>query len=97
MSGSPSAESAALDHVRLVEVDRGRQEQEAGPPVDWVERDRLLVADQVGNEPDEKPEQSHGRSIPGTPDRGITDPHRGPIPQVPTSPILMRIYSPNRI
>src|SRR5205809_5266017 len=83
---SPRTGSSALDHVRLVQIERDREEEQPSPPVHGVERERLLVADQVAHEPDEEPEQGHAQSISGTPDRGIGGHLRGPIPQVPTSP-----------
>jgi sulfide:quinone oxidoreductase len=46
--------------VARSEVDRDREEQRAGPEVDRIERQRLGVADQVPDEPDEEPEQRHG-------------------------------------
>ena len=54
----------ALDHVRLVQIDRGRQEERSRPPVDRVERERFLVSDQIGDEPDHEPEKSHGAKHP---------------------------------
>src|SRR5438477_7834134 len=48
--------------MRAAQVDRDREEQETRPPVDRVERQRLAVADQVADEPDHEPEQSHAHT-----------------------------------
>ena len=52
--------NAATDIDWSLEIDRDGEEQESGPEVDWVEGERLVVADQVPDEPDEEPEQGHG-------------------------------------
>lgn len=41
------------------EVERDGEEEGSGPPVDGIERERLPVADQVGDEPDDEPDQCH--------------------------------------
>ena len=46
--------------VNAAEVDRDGEEQRAGPPVDGIERQGLLVPDEVPDQPDDEPEQRHG-------------------------------------
>src|SRR5438046_2808971 len=61
---SSFATSLPTEAVRPAEVDRDRQEQQPRPPVDRVEVERLPVADQIADQPDEEPEQRHGLSLP---------------------------------
>src|SRR3954447_7778819 len=61
-ASSPSAErrrQRCLVACLPAEVDRQREEEEARPPVDGVESQRLAVADDVTDEPDDEPGQSH--------------------------------------
>ena len=68
----PVSESGlpALDHVRLVEIERDYEKERSGPPVHRVKSEHFLVADEVADEPDQEPEQSHERSISDPPIEG---------------------------
>src|SRR4051794_2699848 len=48
---------------RPVQVDRDREQQEPRPPVDRVETQRLPIADQVEDQPDDEPENCHGATL----------------------------------
>jgi len=45
--------------VLPTEVDREGEEQRSGPPVHRVERERLLVSRQVGDQPNDEPKKRH--------------------------------------
>ena len=45
------------------EIHGDREEQRARPEVDGIERQRLLVADEVPDQPDDEPEQRHEATL----------------------------------
>ena len=51
--------AACASRVNSRQVDRDHEEQASRPPVDGIEGQRLLVTDDVADQPDEEPEQRH--------------------------------------
>src|SRR3954471_3863528 len=61
-TGTTRTERPELETLRGVlaaEVDRDRGQQRPGPPVDRVEQQRLVIADHVRDQPDDKPDKGH--------------------------------------
>jgi hypothetical protein len=45
--------------VLSTKVQRSGQQKRPTPPVWWIERQRLSIADEVEEQPDDKPDQGH--------------------------------------
>jgi hypothetical protein len=54
---------ASAPRVDAGEIDRDREEQKSRPPVDGIEDQGLVVADDVGDQPDDEPDQRHGATL----------------------------------
>jgi hypothetical protein len=45
--------------VLSTKIERSGQQKRPSPPVRWIERQRLSIPDEVEDQPDDKPDQSH--------------------------------------